>query len=268
VSQCRAPLSPNQMCERVWTLSGRLRPGLVLPQYPDDLFFREPARLHVHPSQVMDSTHFWRRLRGSGHPRSRHSVSLATETFVCRATKSSGSPRNSGATIPNAERKNASGHSRRRPKGRLRQFWESAPAPLRAPAFHHSSCVTLRLRFNYLSRVSQLSVPHPKAEVGADHRIRVSSLPALTSILVTAGSFVSGPSHVPITLQQHAFQMLNTLRPGEPGHVIGFWMTVFGTEGQPILEGIGKIVGLFAGKVTRVAAGHFAECRDISRKDR
>ena len=111
--------------------------------------------------------------------RSRHSVSLATETFVCRATKSSGSPR-------------ASGHSRRRPNGRLRQPWESAPAPLRARALHHSSCVTLRLRFNYLSRVSQLSVPHPKAEVGADHRIRVSSLPALTSILVTAGSLSAG----------------------------------------------------------------------------
>src|SRR5207342_3031512 len=31
--------------------------------------------------------------------RSRHSVSLATETFVCRATRSSGSPRNSRATI-------------------------------------------------------------------------------------------------------------------------------------------------------------------------
>ena len=28
---------------------GRLRPGLVLPQDPDDLLFREPARLHVHP---------------------------------------------------------------------------------------------------------------------------------------------------------------------------------------------------------------------------
>src|SRR6185369_7105935 len=46
---------------------GRLCPGLLLPQYPDDLLFREPARLHVHPSQVMDSTHFWRRSRGSGH---------------------------------------------------------------------------------------------------------------------------------------------------------------------------------------------------------
>jgi hypothetical protein len=28
---------------------GRLRSGLMLPQNPDDLFFREPARLHVHP---------------------------------------------------------------------------------------------------------------------------------------------------------------------------------------------------------------------------
>src|SRR5215471_6228709 len=28
---------------------GRLRPGLLLSQDPDDLFFREPARLHVHP---------------------------------------------------------------------------------------------------------------------------------------------------------------------------------------------------------------------------
>jgi hypothetical protein len=29
--------------------------GLLLPQYPDDLLFREPAWLHVHPpSEVMD----------------------------------------------------------------------------------------------------------------------------------------------------------------------------------------------------------------------
>jgi len=28
---------------------GRLRPSFLLPQDPDDLFFREPARLHVHP---------------------------------------------------------------------------------------------------------------------------------------------------------------------------------------------------------------------------
>src|SRR6476469_6421010 len=82
------------------------------------------------------------------------------------------------------------------------------------------------------------------------------------------GLLVSGPSNVPIALQQHAFQMLNTLRPAEPGHIIGLRMTVFGTERQPILEGIGKIGGLFAGKITRVAAGHFAECRDISRKNR
>src|SRR3954453_21976051 len=47
-----------------------------------------------------------------------------------------------------AERKSASDHSRRRPKGHLRQLWGSAPAPLRACALHHSSCLTLRLRFN------------------------------------------------------------------------------------------------------------------------
>jgi len=47
-----------------------------------------------------------------------------------------------------------------------------------------------------------------------------------------------------------------------------YWMTVFGAEGQPILEGIGKIAGLFTGKITRVPTGHFTECRDISRKDR
>ena len=194
MSQCRAPLSPNQMCERVWTLSGRLRPGLVLPQYPDDLFFREPARLHVHPSQVMDFYPFLEEASGLRSPaiaplwsawRQRHSFAGLPSPAAHRATVAQRSP-------TCAERKNASGHSRRRPKGRLRQFWESAPAPLRAPAFHHSSCVTLRLRFNYLSRVSDYPVPHPKAEVGADHRIRVSSLPALTSILVTAGSLSAG----------------------------------------------------------------------------
>jgi hypothetical protein len=29
----------------------RLRPSFLLPQDPDDLVFREPARLHVHPPQ-------------------------------------------------------------------------------------------------------------------------------------------------------------------------------------------------------------------------
>ena len=46
------------------------------------------------------------------------------------------------------ERKSASGHSHQPPKGRLRQLWGSAPAPLRACAHHHSSWVALRLRFN------------------------------------------------------------------------------------------------------------------------
>src|SRR5208337_5222201 len=47
-----------------------------------------------------------------------------------------------------AERKNASANFLRRPRGRLRQLWESAPAPLRASALHQSSSLHLRLRFN------------------------------------------------------------------------------------------------------------------------
>jgi len=40
----------------------------MLPQNPDDLLFREPARFHVHPpSEVMDSTQIRRSFRGSGH---------------------------------------------------------------------------------------------------------------------------------------------------------------------------------------------------------
>src|SRR5208337_3925476 len=47
-----------------------------------------------------------------------------------------------------AERKNASAKFFRRPRGRLRQLWESAPAPLRASALHQSTSLNLRLRFN------------------------------------------------------------------------------------------------------------------------
>src|SRR5208337_652325 len=47
-----------------------------------------------------------------------------------------------------AERKNASADLHRRPRGRFRQLWESAPAPLRACARHQSSFQNLRLRFN------------------------------------------------------------------------------------------------------------------------
>ena len=46
------------------------------------------------------------------------------------------------------ERKSALSHSHQRPKVRVRQLGGSAPAPLRACAHHHSSWVTLRLRFN------------------------------------------------------------------------------------------------------------------------
>ena len=48
------------------TEAGGLCPSLLLPQNPDDLFFREPTCLHVHPQRVTDSTHFWRNLRVSG----------------------------------------------------------------------------------------------------------------------------------------------------------------------------------------------------------
>src|SRR5262249_18496803 len=62
-----------------------------------------------------------------------------------------------------AEQKSAWGHSRRCPKGQLRQLWGSAPALLRACARHHSSCVTLRLRFNLLPQPGVsiiLAAPH------------------------------------------------------------------------------------------------------------
>ena len=51
----------------------------------------------------------------------------------------------------------------RRPRGRLRQLWGSAPAPPRASALHQSSFRNLRLRFNYRSQMSQLTVTHPSA---------------------------------------------------------------------------------------------------------
>jgi hypothetical protein len=41
----------------------------------------------------------FRAVAAPANARSRHSVSLAIETFVSRATSSSGSPRNSRATI-------------------------------------------------------------------------------------------------------------------------------------------------------------------------
>ena len=73
--------------------------------------------------------------------RSRHSsrgppVPVARRATVARQSPSCG------------ERKNASGRLCQRPKGRLRQLWGSAAAPLRACTRHHSSCGILRLRFN------------------------------------------------------------------------------------------------------------------------
>src|SRR3981189_2620243 len=62
--------------------ANELCPGLPLPQYPNYLLFREPARLHVHPSQVMDSTHFWRRSRGSGQKQSNHVLLVSSARIV------------------------------------------------------------------------------------------------------------------------------------------------------------------------------------------
>jgi hypothetical protein len=72
--------------------------------------------------------------------RSRHSPPAPPVPAARRATVARQSP-------SCAEQKNAWGHSHRRPKRPLRQLWRS---PLRACARHHSSCVTLRLRFNLL----------------------------------------------------------------------------------------------------------------------
>jgi sigma-70-like protein len=90
-----------------------------------------------------------------------------------------------GATVARqppscAERKSASGHCRRRPKGRLRQLWGSAPAPLRACARHYSSCVTLRLRFNLPQPgVSTIrAAPHVQ---GLGHRAAVMGVVQLGS---------------------------------------------------------------------------------------
>src|SRR6202046_5182290 len=52
----------------------------------------------------------------------------------------------------------------RRPRGRLRQLWGSAPAPPRASVLHQSSFQNLRLRFNYRSQMSQLTVTQPQIQ--------------------------------------------------------------------------------------------------------
>src|SRR6516164_6429555 len=66
---------------------GCLCPGLMLPQNPDDLLFREPARFHVHPpSEVMDSTQIRRSFRGSGQwvPRQAHRPELTLDLLASR----------------------------------------------------------------------------------------------------------------------------------------------------------------------------------------
>ena len=75
-------------------------------------------------------------------------VRLATETFVSRATSSNGSPRNNRATTANLR-------LTEKRFGPFPSTPEGAPAPALGErsgaaraARHHSSCLTLRLRFN------------------------------------------------------------------------------------------------------------------------
>src|SRR3954468_6515175 len=95
--------------------------------------------------------------------RLRHSVSLATETFVSRATSSNGSPRNNRATTANLR-------LTEKRFGPLPSTSEGAPAPALGersgapsglrPSLFVMSDTPVEVQFN-LSRVSQLSVPHP-----------------------------------------------------------------------------------------------------------
>ena len=59
----------------------RLRPGLMLPQYPDDLFFGEPASASCpSPSAGDGLTHLWRRFRGSAHIKRQFRRALLTSS--------------------------------------------------------------------------------------------------------------------------------------------------------------------------------------------
>ena len=93
---------------------------------------------------------------------SRHAVSLAMERFVCRAIRSSCSPR----TVARrsrfcTERKSPSDHFPSTPEGAPTPIW-GALGRRSGRALHHSSCVTLRLGFNLPQRVSQLSCGAPQ----------------------------------------------------------------------------------------------------------
>ena len=63
---------------------------------------------------------------------------------------------------PRTGRKSVSGHSCRRPKGRLRRrLWEGAPAALRARALLHSSCAPVEVQLPQLG-VSIVRAAHPR----------------------------------------------------------------------------------------------------------
>src|SRR5262245_27944673 len=56
---------------------GRLRSGCLLPQAPDDLLTVKRLGFMSIPQRVMASTHFWRRLRSSGHQLQNGNPSIA-----------------------------------------------------------------------------------------------------------------------------------------------------------------------------------------------
>src|SRR6202142_2651268 len=76
----------------------------------------------------------------------------------------------------------------RRPRGRLRQLWGSAPAPPRASALHQSSFRNLRLRFNYRSQMSQITVTHPTSSSLESLSDKVSNAPAIAWVICCSSS--------------------------------------------------------------------------------
>ena len=73
---------------------GRLRTGLLLPQNPDDLLFREPAWLHVHPLPGDGLYPFLEEVSGlrSAGIRRRLGVPRASSTAAGRRSVSPGNP--------------------------------------------------------------------------------------------------------------------------------------------------------------------------------
>jgi hypothetical protein len=80
------------MCHSIPDSPGPTTISFLLAQDPDDLPFCEPAWLHVHPPlEVMDSTHFWRKFRGSGQCLGSSLIHWHKDVSEARAASHSGS---------------------------------------------------------------------------------------------------------------------------------------------------------------------------------